>query len=72
MGIGDFINKGKDALGNEEQSDKLLDGASDGINKVTGGKFEDQVSQGRDFADGHVGDGDEGNNNNENNNNQQQ
>ena len=49
MGIGDFINKGKDALGNEEQSDKLLDGASDGINKVTGGKFEDQVSQGRDF-----------------------
>lgn len=56
MGIGDFINKGKEALGNEEQSDKLLDGAADGVNKVTGDKFADQVQQGRDFADGHVGD----------------
>ena len=65
MGIGDFINKGKEALGNEEQSDKLLDGASDGANKVTGGKFEDQVQQGRDFVDGHVGDGGESNENND-------
>ena len=62
MGIGDFINKAKEALGNEEQSDKLLDGASDGVNKITGGKYEDQVRQGRDFADGHVGDGGESNN----------
>lgn len=39
----------------EDISDKLLDGAAGLANKVTGGKFEDQVKGARDAADGAIG-----------------
>ena len=36
-------------------SDQGLDKASDAANNVTGGKFEDQINQGRDGADDKLG-----------------
>jgi uncharacterized protein YjbJ (UPF0337 family) len=39
----------------EEISDKVLDGAEGFINKVTGGKFEEQVGGARDAADKKIG-----------------
>ncbi len=45
-GSGDFVESAKDALKSEqaeEISDKVLDGAEDLANKVTGDKFADQV-----------------------------
>lgn len=51
-------DKVKDALNSEQAegiSDKLLDGAEDVVNKVTGGKFEGQVGEARENADKHVG-----------------
>lgn len=69
MGIEDLVNKAKDALGEnadkiqgllkseqaEEISDKVLDGAADAANKVTGGKFADKVEGARNAADGAIG-----------------
>lgn len=69
MGIEDLVNKAKGLIGDnidavnnaihsekaEEISDKVLDGASDVANKVTGGKFADQVKGARDAADGAIG-----------------
>ncbi len=58
MGIEDLVNQGKEALNSEQGeqiSDNVLDGAADAANKVTGGKFEEQVSQGREAADGFLG-----------------
>jgi hypothetical protein len=57
----EFLNddKVKDALKSEQAediSDKLLDGAQDAVNKITGDKFEKQVGDARDSADKHVGD----------------
>lgn len=43
MGIEDMVNKGKGLLGDEEKTDKILDSARDGANKVTGDKFTDQI-----------------------------
>ena len=48
----------QDALKSEQAediSDKVLDGAADGVNKITGGKFGDQVDGARDAADGAIG-----------------
>lgn len=39
----------------EDISDKVLDGAADLANKLTGNKFEDQVKSARDAADGAIG-----------------
>jgi hypothetical protein len=39
----------------EDISDKLLDGVADVANKVTGGKFEEQIDGARDAADKAVG-----------------
>lgn len=58
MGLDDLTNKAKDALNSdkgEEISDQRLDKASDAANNVTGGKFEDQINQGRDGADDKLG-----------------
>ncbi|MCU4298865.1 antitoxin [Brevibacterium permense] len=58
MGLDDLTNKAKDALNSdkgEEISDQGLDKASDAANNVTGGKFEDQINQGRDGADDKFG-----------------
>ncbi len=59
---GDFAkqnaDKVQDALKSEQAegiSDKLLDGAADLANKLTGGKFADQVDAARDEADKHLG-----------------
>lgn len=57
-GLGGFADKAKDALQSEqaeEISDNILDGAEDLANKVTDGKFADQVEGVRDEADKHVG-----------------
>jgi hypothetical protein len=51
-------NKVKDALKSdqaEDISDKLLDGVAGAANKVTGGKFADQIDGARDAADKAVG-----------------
>lgn len=51
-------DKVKDALKSEQAegiSDKLLDGVADAADKVTGGKFTDQIDGAREAADKHVG-----------------
>ncbi|EFG46373.1 hypothetical protein HMPREF0183_2342 [Brevibacterium mcbrellneri ATCC 49030] len=58
MGLGDFADKAKDAVKSEQAegvTDDVLDKGADFANDKTGGKFEDQVNQGRDAADGHLG-----------------
>lgn len=57
----DFLadDKVKDALKSEQAediSDKVLDGAEDVVNKITGDKFAQQVGDARDAADKHLGD----------------
>lgn len=66
-GFDDITNKAKEFLDSdqvknalkseqaEDISDKLLDGVADAANKVTGGKFEDQIDGARDAADKAVG-----------------
>jgi len=69
MGIEDIVSKGKQlfednkdaiqgALKSEQAetiSDNALDGAAGLANKVSGGKFEEQVGGIRDTLDKHVG-----------------
>lgn len=58
MGLGDMAKKAKDALSSdkgEQTSDRVLDGAADLANKVTGGKHADTVQRGRDAADERIG-----------------
>jgi len=59
---GDFVkdnaDKVQDALKSEQAegiSDKILDGAADLANKVTGGKFADQVESVRENLDKNIG-----------------
>lgn len=66
-GLDDITNKAKEFLDSdnvknalkseqaEDISDKLLDGVADAANKITGGKFEDQITGARDAADKAVG-----------------
>ena len=54
----DNADKIQEALKSEQAegiSDKVLDGAADLANKLTGGKFADQVDAARDEADKHLG-----------------
>ena len=58
LGLDDLTNKAKDAVNGEkgeEFSDQGLDKATDFANDKTGGKFEDQINQGRDGVDGKLG-----------------
>lgn len=58
MGIDDIINEAKDAVKSEqaeEISDNILDGAENLIDKVTGGKFAEQVDDVRDAIDKKIG-----------------
>lgn len=51
-------NKVKEALDSqqaEDISDKLLDGVAGFADKLTGGKFSEQIEGARDAADGAVG-----------------
>jgi len=59
-----FLDDAKEKLTNlagehpdkvEEFSDKGLDGAADRANDLTGGKYSDQIQQGRDAADERIG-----------------
>lgn len=59
---GDFVKQNADkvdaALKSEQAegvSDKVLDGAANLANKLTGGKFADQVDGVRDNLDGKIG-----------------
>lgn len=54
MGLGDMADKAKDALGNEDTTDKGLDKGADLAKDKLG--HDDQVDKARDFADGKVGD----------------
>lgn len=58
MGLDDLTNKAKDAMSSEkgeEFSDQGLDKATDFASDKTGGKFDDQINQGRDGVDGKLG-----------------
>ncbi|GAA2185900.1 MULTISPECIES: antitoxin [Leucobacter] len=67
MGIEDLTAKAKEFLGDsrvsealqseqaENASDKLLESVADAANKVTGGKFEDQIESARESADKAIG-----------------
>lgn len=59
-----FLDDAKEKLTNlahdnpdkvEEYSDKGLDAAAERANEATGGKFGDQIQQGRDLADEKIG-----------------
>ena len=56
--LDDAIDKAKDLLGTdqgEQVSDNVLGAAADKANDLTGGKFEDQIQQGEQAADGAIG-----------------
>lgn len=56
MGLGDFADKAKDALGDEQKSDQVLDKGQE----LAGDRFagqEDKIQQGRDALDDRIGDG---------------
>lgn len=58
MGIEDLANTAKGLLKSEQAegiSDDLLDKAAEAANKLTGGKFEEQVDGVRNAVDGAVG-----------------
>ena len=57
MGIGDFVDKAKDLVSeNEEQVEDAIDKASDFADEKTGGKYSDQIETGaekaKDFVEG--------------------
>ncbi|UOE43104.1 antitoxin [Agromyces larvae] len=59
---GEFVEQNKDKIQEvlkseqaEDISDKILDGVADAANKVTGGKYADQVDGVRDNIDKSVG-----------------
>lgn len=57
MGLGDFVDKAKDVVGdNADKADELIDKAGDMVDEKTDGKFEGQVDKGqemaKDFVDG--------------------
>ena len=58
MGIGDMMDKGKDALsnklGDEQQTDQALDKGQDMAGDRLGG-HEDKIQKGRDALDDRVG-----------------
>ncbi|KQV25133.1 MULTISPECIES: antitoxin [unclassified Microcella] len=67
MGIDDITNKAKEFLESDEVkgmleseqaediSDKVLDGVADVADKVTGGKFTDQIADVKSNIDGAIG-----------------
>ncbi|GAA2087247.1 MULTISPECIES: Rv0909 family putative TA system antitoxin [Brevibacterium] len=58
MGFGDIANKAKDALNSdkaEQITDTGLDKAAAAADKLTGGKYTEQIQKGRDAADEKIG-----------------
>jgi hypothetical protein len=63
MGIGDFADTAKDALNSDAAAqfkDQGVDKAADAADKATGGKFSDQIQQGRDALSSDNGPSDAG------------
>jgi MT0933-like antitoxin protein len=50
-----LMDKAKDALSNEETSDKVLDKGEQLADDKTGGKYDSQIDKGRDLADDRIG-----------------
>jgi hypothetical protein len=57
-----FIDDNKDKIADavksdkvEEVTDKMIHGLADGLKKVTGGKFDEQIDKAADNVDKHVG-----------------
>ena len=50
-----LMDKAKDAMGNEQTSDKALDKGEQLADKKTGGTHDAQIDKGRDLADGKLG-----------------
>ena len=58
MNLNDITRKAQEFLKTEKGesvSDKVLDGAANAANKVTGNKHADKVQNARDTADKHLG-----------------
>ena len=54
-----LFDKAKDFIDqHDEQVDDALDKAGDFLSDKTGGKYDDQLAKGVDFAQEHTGDGD--------------
>ena len=45
-----------EVVGDEKQTDSVLDKAADFASEKTGGKYDDKIAQGREAADGKIGD----------------
>lgn len=50
-----LLDKAKDAMSNEQTSDKVLDKGEQLANDKTGGTHEAQIDKGRDLADDRIG-----------------
>ena len=50
-----LMDKAKDAMGNEQTSDKVLDKGEQVADSKTGGNHDAQIDKGRDLADGKIG-----------------
>lgn len=62
MGIGDLVNKAKEALSSEQgeqTSDRAIQGAGDGFDKLSGGRFADRTDSVQEYADRFLGQDDE-------------
>jgi hypothetical protein len=58
MGIGDLVNKAKEALSSEQGeqvSDRVIQGAGDGFDRLSGGRFADRTDAVQEHADRLVG-----------------
>ncbi|MFX4272090.1 antitoxin [Propionibacteriaceae bacterium Y1685] len=56
--MSELFNKGKDLAGeHSEQVSQGIDKGQDFVNEKTGGKYEEQVTQGGDFIEGQLGTG---------------
>lgn len=58
MGLGDFADKAKEALGSEkaeEPSDRIISRAADAAKKATGGKLDDRIDDAARKADEAIG-----------------
>ncbi|MBE7163342.1 MAG: antitoxin [Williamsia herbipolensis] len=61
-----FVDENKDKIEEavksdrvEEVSDKIIHGLADGIKKVTGGRFDEQIDKAADKVDKRIGDDDD-------------
>lgn len=58
MGFEDLVNQGKAALNSEQgeqMSDQAIQGAGDGIDALTGGRFAGHIDGAQQHADGFIG-----------------